>query len=168
MDRARRTDLYFADYARGEAYSDEVTRGAGPIDRLGPLEARVIRDMRQWSEGAPGQIAVWESYRATIGDVAAAETVGTLEALIEIVGEAAYRPLTRHRVGCACAGVDEANFAHVVALASDGHRREAVMVAGLIVTAGRAHQIAILAGSYGHALRRILAAERAQRRRKMH
>ncbi|MFQ6548870.1 hypothetical protein AADZ90_013005 [Aestuariibius sp. 2305UL40-4] len=168
MDRARRTDLYFADYARGEAHPDEVTHGAGPVDRLGQLEARVIRDMRQWSEGVPGQIPVWESYRAAIGDTAAAETVATLDALIEIVGEAACRPLKRYRVGCACAGVDEANFAHTVALASDGHRREAVMIAALIVTASRAHQIALLAGSYGHALRRILAAEGAQRRRKLH
>ena len=66
----------------------------------------------------------------------------------------ARRPLMRHAPGCPCAGADECVFARFVALAAEGAREDAILIAALIVRTDIALTLAIRAETVGLRLMR--------------
>jgi hypothetical protein len=128
--------------------------GAAPIARLDglpPLERRVIRCLRLWCGGPEGERAVrWEVGRDGGGE-RLARSFGELLAL---TAGHARRPLLGHALDCPCAGSDECIFARFVALAAEGAREEAVLMAALIVRADIALGLATVAEEVGLGLMR--------------
>ena len=114
--------------------------GGAPVARLDglpPLERRVIRCLRLWCAGPDG-----ERLAASFGE------------LLQITAGNARRPLLGHALDCPCAGGDECIFARFVALAAEGAREEAVLIAALLVRADLALGLASLAEGIGLGLMR--------------
>jgi hypothetical protein len=110
--------------------------GAAPVARLDglpPLERRVIRCLRLWCSGPDGERAV----RLEVARDGAREEGERLSAsfgeLLQLTAGNARRPLLGHALDCPCAGSDECIFARFVALAAEGAREEAVLMAALLV-----------------------------------
>ena len=103
------------------------------LDGLPPLERRVIRCLRLWCAGPDGERAV----RREMARDGARDDGGPLAEsfgeLLQLTAGNARRPLLGHALDCPCAGSDECIFARFVALAAEGAREEAVLMAALIV-----------------------------------
>ena len=92
---------------------------------------------------------------ARLGDRAGRALGDRFEDLLETTLAHARRPLMRHATGCPCAGADESVFARFVALAAEGAREEAILIAALIVRADIALGLARLAEEVGLGLQRL-------------
>jgi hypothetical protein len=131
--------------------------GGAPVARLDglpPLERRVIRCLRLWCAGPEGERAVgWEIARGAAGDDGArlAQSFGEL---LQLTAGNARRPLLGHALDCPCAGSDECIFARFVALAAEGAREEAVLIAALLVRADIAMCLTAVAEEVGLGLMR--------------
>ena len=125
----------------------------GRLAELPPLERRVIRCVRLWSGGAGGKEALREELARRHG-AAAGNLCRSLEELLETTVGFARRPLMGHALDCPCAGSDECVFARFVALAAEGAREEAVLIAALLVRADVALGLTCLAESVGLGLMR--------------
>ena len=106
----------------------------GRLDELPPLERRVIRCLRLWCAGAGGE--------------------GRFDELMQMAARHARRPLLAHAPDCPCAGADECVFARFVALAAEGAREDAILMAVLMVRADVACGLAGLAETVGLGLMR--------------
>ena len=159
---ARRGPLRPAHHAAGQAHPDQMSRqprhpggaAVGRLDDLPPLERQVIRCLRLWCSGPEGRSAVrWElaSQRAMPPPTASPPTSASCS---QLTAGHARRPLIGHALDCPCAGGDECVFARFVALAAEGAREEAVLMAALIVRADLALGLAALAEGVGLGLMR--------------
>jgi len=74
--------------------------------------------------------------------------------LVRTMAGHSRRPLMGHAPGCPCAGADECVFARFVALAAEGAREDAVLMAALMVRADLALCLATGAESVGLRLMR--------------
>jgi hypothetical protein len=123
----------------------------GQLAELPPLERRVIRCLRLWC--AEPQALTTEL--AARRGAAAAEGIATdFGALMLTFVSHARRPMLRHDLDCPCAGADECVFARFVALAAEGAREDAVLMAALMVRPDMALPLATLAEAIGLALAR--------------
>ena len=136
---------------------DHHKRGGSAVAQmadLDPWEAMLVRSLRLWCEGPTGQSSVLEMF----GDVAphgdGRRAYEVFDDLMRMLVAGAQRPLVRHDVGCSCVGADEAVFANLVRVASDGHHIDAALIATLMVGPGFAEHVALLAGKAGNELRR--------------
>jgi hypothetical protein len=125
----------------------------GRLDELPPIERRVVRCVRLWS-GGPHERAALRRELGAHGGRGAAGLAEALDALLETTVRHARRPLLGHALDCPCAGSDECVFARFVALAAEGAREEAVLIAALLVRADVALGLANLAESVGLGLMR--------------
>ena len=127
--------------------------GGAPVARLDglpPLERRVICCLRLWCAGIEGERAVrWEV--GADGGEAVAQSFGEL---LRLTAGSARRPLLGHALDCPCAGSDECIFARFVALAAEGSREEAVLMAALIVRVDVAMCLTAVAEEVGLGLMR--------------
>ncbi|HVH02878.1 MAG TPA: hypothetical protein VM891_08050 [Amaricoccus sp.] len=127
--------------------------GGAPVARLDglpPLERRVIRCLRLWYAGPEGEPAVrWE-----IGRDGAGELARRFGELLDLTAGSARRPLLGHALDCPCAGSDECIFARFVALAAEGSREEAMLMAALIVRVDVAMCLTAIAEEVGLGLMR--------------
>lgn len=140
--------------------SPEERRGGASVAVLSSFEvweAILVVNLRLWSSGSRGQASVWNSYANGLPKSRAAAELRSFEMLIDTLASHAHRPLVRHELGCTCVGSDEATFVHLVATASGGDIAEAAKIASLMVTAGHAEHVALLAGQVGAAVREICA-----------
>jgi hypothetical protein len=131
--------------------------GGAPVARLDglpPLERRVIRCLRIWCAGPDGERAVrWEIARD--GEAAECDRLArSFAELLQITAGNARRPLYGHALDCPCAGSDECIFARFVALAAEGAREEAVLIAALLVRADVAICLTAAAEAVGLGLMR--------------
>lgn len=131
--------------------------GGAPVGRLAdlpPLERQVVRCLRLWCSGPEGRSAVrWELARHQ-DDAAADRLAAAFGELLELTAGHARRPLMGHAIDCPCAGGDECVFARFVALAAEGSREEAVLMAALMVRPDLALGLASLAEGIGLGLMR--------------
>jgi hypothetical protein len=131
--------------------------GGAPVARLDglpPLERRVIRCLRLWCAGPDGERAVrWEIARDG-GRGEDERLVARFGELLELTAGNARRPLLGHALDCPCAGSDECIFARFVALAAEGAREEAVLIAALLVRADIAICLTAAAEAVGLGLMR--------------
>ena len=88
------------------------------------------------------------------GAAAAAGIAADFGDLMLFFARHARRPMLRHDVDCPCAGADECVFARFVALAAEGAREDAVLMAALLVRPDMALPLATLAGAVGLELAR--------------
>jgi hypothetical protein len=130
--------------------------GATPVGRLSelpPLEREVIRCLRLWCAGPDGPKAVSRALVARHGEggVGLAADFGEL---VHTMAGHSRRPLVGHAPDCPCAGADECVFARFVALAAEGAREDAVLMAALMVRADVALCLATRAEAVGLRLMR--------------
>ena len=137
---------------------DHHARGGaavGVLNRMSAWEANLVLNLRLWCEGPEGQEQVWSEYRRALAGDDAKRECRTFETLLRSLIDAAHRPMVRHEVGCGCLGADEGIFLNLVRTASDGHLRDAALIATLIVGPAYAEQIAMLAAHVGECARKI-------------
>jgi hypothetical protein len=126
----------------------------GRLDALPPLQGLAVRALRRWCEaGSEGLAADLDrSLGADLGPPAAL----AFDALCRHCLSAGRHPLLRHGGACPCLGADEAAFAQLVHLATDGEREDALMLACCLVRPDLAPALVHLAQAAGLALRRAL------------
>ena len=131
--------------------------GAAAVGRLAelpPIERQVIRCLRLWSDGPGGPEALRDELAARHGQGPAGRLLADFDDLMRTTAGHARRPLLGHAPDCPCAGGDECVFARFVALAAEGAREDAVLMAALLVRADVALCLAGLAESVGLGLMR--------------
>lgn len=129
--------------------------GAAPVARvadLAPLERRVVLYARLWTEGRLGQAEVWRDLIAQHGPAGATSAAGHLDALLREMLAFGRRPMQRHAPSCPCAGGDECVLARFVALAAEGAREDAILMASLMVRADMSMMLASIAEELGLSL----------------
>ncbi|TPE52650.1 hypothetical protein [Amaricoccus solimangrovi] len=137
------------------------TPGAAPVARLAelpPLERRVVLYARLWSAGRLGQAEVWKDLIERHGPAGATCAAGHLDALLRETLAFARRPLQCHAPSCPCAGGDECVLARFVALAAEGAREDAILMATLMVRPDMSLILAAIAEDLGLLLMRGIAA----------
>ena len=112
----------------------------------------MVRCVRLWSGGSQGRVALGEELSRRHGK--AAGLARALDEVLDTTVRYARRPLMGHALDCPCAGSDECVFARFVALAAEGAREDAVLIAALIVRADVALGLASLAELVGLGLMR--------------
>ncbi len=130
--------------------------GAAPVSRLSdltPLEQRVVIYTRLWSDGRLGQAEVWRDLIERRGLAPARFATETLETLLRQIVTHGRRPLQRHAPHCPCVGGDECILARFVALAAEGAREDAILMATLMVRADISFSLAHVAEEFGLAIR---------------
>jgi hypothetical protein len=145
-------------------------RGAGgaPVGHLSdlpPLERMVVLCLRLWTAGAAGRDAVRGDLAARHGAPTGPRLFAALAELIDTTVRHARRPLLCHAPDCPCAGADEAVIARFVALAAEGAREDAILIATLLVRADLALGLAALAEEVGLGLSRSSIPETIPARR---
>ena len=126
----------------------------GRLDDLPPLEREVIHCLRLWCAGPDGPGAVCRELSARHGESAGRGLAADFGELVRTMAGHSRRPLMGHAPGCPCAGADECVFARFVALAAEGAREDAVLMAALMVRADLALCLATGAESVGLRLMR--------------
>ena len=126
----------------------------GRLAELPPIERQVIHCLRLWCDGPDGPNALGRELVARHGSDAAAGLIADFAEVMRATARHARRPLLGHAPGCPCAGADECVFARFVALAAEGSREEAVLMAALLVRADLALCLAGLAELIGLGLMR--------------
>ncbi|HRO11271.1 hypothetical protein [Amaricoccus sp.] len=130
--------------------------GATPVGRLAelpPLEREVIHWLRLWCAGPDGPRTVSRELVARHGE-AGRDLAADFDELVGTLAGHSRRPLVGHAPGCPCAGADECVFARFVALAAEGAREDAVLMAALMVRADLALCLANRAETIGLRLMR--------------
>ena len=134
-------------------------RGGAPVGHvidLTPLEATAVFYLRLWCDGPCVQQQVWNDLAGGLGPVAAQNALDALEDLCGLCVRHGRRALMRHQPTCKCLGADEACFANLVALATDGEREDAVLIATLLVRPDVSFHLAAAAQTFGLALKRMM------------
>lgn len=123
----------------------------GRLDGLSVAEARAVRGLRRWCDGAES----WAAYSAElwreIGQRRAADGTRALDTCCRLILTQPRRPLVRHATGCICVGADEAVFARIIASAGAGEREDAMLMACLLTRADLAGPICAAAEVAGMA-----------------
>jgi hypothetical protein len=131
--------------------------GAAPVGRLAelpPLEREVIHCLRLWCAGPDGPGAVSRELAARHGALIGRGLAADFGELVRTMAGHSRRPLVGHAPGCPCAGADECVFARFAALAAEGAREEAILMATLMVRADLALCLATRAEAIGLRLMR--------------
>lgn len=140
-------------------------RGAAPVGLVGELdaiEAATVVYLRLWNDSIEGQDQVRWDFAAMLGTDQGHRAARALEELCNLCTQHGRRPLLRHAVQCSCVGADESCFANFVAVAAEGEREDAMLIATLLVRPDVAPLVTALAMDVGLALKRMrLCAPRA-------
>jgi hypothetical protein len=129
--------------------------GGVPVGRLDGLpqgEARAVRGLRRWCDGARSWAAYATELEREIGQRRAADGTRALDTCCRLLLTRPRRPLVRHSAGCICVGADEAVFARIIASAAAGEREDAMLMACLLARADLAAPICAAAEVAGMAL----------------
>ena len=133
-------------------------RGATPVGQLtdlDPMEQAAVLCLRLWSDGPRGQAQIHRDLAEALGPGAGNGAATALDDLCALVACHGRRPLMRHQHGCRCLGGDEACFASLVALAVEGDREDALLMAMLLVRPDIAPPLVAAAQTFGLSLRRM-------------
>ncbi len=133
-------------------------RGAAPVGHitdLEPLEATAVLYLRLWCDSPCAQQKVWNDLASGLGPVAGRQALNALEDLCGLCVRHGRRALMRHQPTCKCLGADEACFANLVALATEGEREDALLMATLLVRPDVSPHLAAAAQTLGLAIKRL-------------
>ncbi|WP_324752045.1 hypothetical protein [Roseovarius sp. Pro17] len=134
------------------------TRGGatvGYVAELDAIEAASVIYLRLWSDGPEAQTRVWNDFAAGLGVGGGRRAVQSFEMLCSLCTQYGRRLLVRHAVRCKCLGADESCFANFVAMAAEGKREDAMLIATLLVRADVAPLVVACAADFGRALKRM-------------
>ncbi len=134
----------------------------GRIAELPPIERQVIRCLRLWSDGPGGREVLNRELAARHGSEKAARLLADFAELMQLTARHARRPLLNHAPDSSSAGADECVFARFVALAAEGSREDAALMATLLVRPDLALCLAGLAEMVGLGLMRHAAPQTVQ------
>lgn len=133
----------------------------GMITDLDAIAAASVIYLRMWCNGPEGQHNVQNDFACALGADRGHRALETFTELCRLCAHHGRRPLMHHAISCKCIGADEACFANFVAIAADGDRNDAMLIATLLVRPDVAPAIAALAMDFGLALKQMnLAAPR--------
>jgi hypothetical protein len=100
-------------------------------------QALAVMMLRDWFEGRDGRERVTGTFAAELGLASARAAVTDWKAYAELIATGTRRPVMCHALHCRCVGSDEAVLAHVLCLAAEGAREDAMFVLSLLVQADR-------------------------------
>jgi predicted amidophosphoribosyltransferase len=133
----------------------------GSISDLDAIAAASVIYLRMWCDGPENQHNVQCDFASTLGADRGQRALESFTELCSLCARHGRRPMMRHAVSCKCLGADEACFANFIAIAADGERDDAMLIATLLVRPDVAPVIAALAMDFGLALKQMnLAAPR--------
>ncbi|CUH33565.1 hypothetical protein JSE7799_00994 [Jannaschia seosinensis] len=113
--------------------------GAAPVAHLhslGRVQALAVLLFRDWFEGPAGRARAGDLFRQGLGSAAEGAILQWAD-FAEVLAANPRRPLMRHDLTCTCVGADEAVMAHVLALAAEGAREDAMLILSLLVPGDR-------------------------------
>ena len=123
---------------------------------LDPVEAAAVLYFRMWCDGEKAADRLRMDFLSTLGINHGEAALDAFEQLCRNCMQYGRRPLMRHSLTCSCLGADESCFANLVALAGEGAREDAALIASLIVRADLALPMADLAQQVGISFRRMM------------
>ncbi|WP_342077833.1 hypothetical protein [Yoonia sp. SS1-5] len=124
----------------------------GFVADLDAVTAASVIYLRMWCNGPDTQACVSNDLAATLGVGRGRKAVQAFDELCRICARHGRRPLMRHAVTCKCVGADEACFGNFVAIAAEGDRDDAMLMATLLVRPDVAPLVVSLAAEFGLAL----------------
>ena len=127
----------------------------GIVSELEATQAAAVLYLRLWNDGPQSRAEVQQDLRLALGEEQGHKALQSFEQLCRLFKEHCRRPLMRHSVTCKCLGADEACFANFVAIAAEGDREDAMLIATLLVRADMAPAVTMLASELGLALKRM-------------
>ncbi|HMQ92825.1 MAG TPA: hypothetical protein PKA33_10500 [Amaricoccus sp.] len=127
----------------------------GHVAELDAVAAGAVICLRRWCDGPAAQAQMREDFARALGPEAGGSAMRAFEELCDLCARHGRRPLMRHHVACKCIGADEACFANFVALASEGDREDAMLIATILVRADIAMCLLARAEAFGLALKRM-------------
>ncbi|MCV6597002.1 MAG: hypothetical protein OIF40_07975 [Mangrovicoccus sp.] len=128
------------------------TPGGGAIGWLSdlpPTESRAIIALRLWSDTAEGQAEIRAAFERDFGPERGAALLENFEMMVGLCDRYSRRPFVRLQIGCRTMGADECWFARLVALAGQGAREDALLVAMALVRPDIAPSLTALAERVG-------------------
>lgn len=128
----------------------------GRLAGLAALDARLIRHLRHWAEGASGTAKVTADLADCLGPARAARIVQLWAELLDIFDRFGHRPLDILAPDADGVSADEAGFARLVALAAEGNREDAMFAALMMVRADLSPIVTSLATQVGLSVRQSL------------
>ena len=134
------------------------TRGAKPVGHIADLqqvEAAAVLCLRLWCNGPGAQRQVRGDFDGMLGPAAGQAAAAALDDLCQLFARFGRRPVMHHHPSCGCLGADEACFANLVALATEGECEDAALIATLMVRPDVSLRLAASAQTLGIALRRM-------------
>ena len=133
----------------------------GSITDLDAVAAASVIYLRMWCSGPESQHNVRNDFASTLAADRGQHAIESFTELCKICARHGRRPLMHHAISCKCLGADEACFANFIAIAADGERDDAMLIATLLVRPDVAPVITALAMDVGLALKQMnLAAPR--------
>ncbi len=141
-----------------------AARGAAPVGVIADLDAIAAASviyLRMWRDSAESRHSVQRDFATALGSTRGVRVFDTLGELCRLCALHGRRPLVHHDIKCHCIGADEACFANFIAVAADGDREDAMLIATLLVRPDVAPLLASLATNFAIALKQMnLAAPR--------
>jgi hypothetical protein len=138
--------------------------GGAPVGTLADLDAvtaAAVIYLRMWCDSPELRQSVRDDMIMTLGASRGRQALNSFDELCSIRARHGRRPMMRHAVKCKCIGADETCFANFIAVASEGNREDAMLIATLMVRPHLAAVITSLATDFGLALKQMrLAAPR--------
>jgi hypothetical protein len=135
----------------------------GFISDLEAVEAASVVYLRLWCDGPEEQASVWNDFASMLGPARGRKALKSFEELCSLCCQYGRRPLMRHSLHCKCLGADESCFANFISAAATGERKDAMLIATLLVRPDMAPILTSLAADVGQALRQMkLCAPRHQ------
>lgn len=133
-------------------------RGAAPVGKvtdLGPLEAAAVICLRLWCDSPEGRRKVRDDFSQLLGTMAGDAALHAFDEFCNLCVLHGRRAFARHDPACECLGADEACLAHLVALATEGEREDAMLIATLLVRPDVSLHLVAAAQALGMALLRV-------------
>ena len=133
-------------------------RGGAPvgfITELYGVEAASVIYLRLCCDGPDAQAQVGNDFASGLGPNQGRKALKSFEDLCSLCTRHERRPLMRRSVQCKCLGADEACFANFIATAVTGERKDAMLIATLLVRPDVAPLVMSLAADVGHAFMRM-------------
>lgn len=133
-------------------------RGAAPVGRvvgLGPLEAAAVSCFRLWCDSPAARRKVRDDLSQIPGPMAGDAVLHAIEEFCCLCARHGRLALARHDPACQCRGAEEACLANLVALATEGEREDALLIATLLVRPDASRHLIAAAQVLGLALLRM-------------
>jgi hypothetical protein len=126
----------------------------GRLTDLGPREGAAVTCLRLWCDSPEGRRKVRNDFAQLRGAMAGDAALHALDEVCSLCVFHGRRAFARHGPGWQCLGADEACLANLVALATEGEREDALLIATRLVRPDFSQDLVAAAHALGLALLR--------------